>query len=287
MDTFKKRKIDVTIYQKGGGTASEAPSDPVTLTGYRCNLIYQQYNTTSQGRLDMVIYGMPMEMMNRLTQIGMVRNVVYNNPIIVTAGSEGEPLRTVYRGCILEATSNFDGMPDVSMFITALSMLPSAIAPSVPRSYKGAVDVATVLQDIAASMGVTYSGPQKMGISLSSPYFSGTDYDQFVACVRASNVNAVIVNGTMEVWPSGGFVPSDPILISPQTGLVGYPSFSRNGVLLRTLFNSNVRLGHQVRVESSLTPACGLWNVFCIRHELSSETPNGPWFTQILAYPAQ
>lgn len=288
MDAFKKRRIDVTIYQRGGGTAGDAPSDPVTLTGYRCILTFHQYNTTSQGRLDMVIYGMPLEMMNRLTQIGMVRNKVYNNPIIVTAGNEGEPMMTVYRGCIAEAASSFDGMPNVGMRISALSMLSAAVIPVGPRSYQGAVDVATILQDLAHSMNVTYSGPQSMGVVLKNPYFSGTDYDQYKACVAAApGVCAVIANGTMEVWPRDGFVHSNPVLISPATGLVGYPSFSRNGVILNTLFNGNVRLGHQVRVESSLTPACGLWNVFSIQHNLSSETPDGPWFTQILASPAE
>jgi hypothetical protein len=80
---------------------------------------------------------------------------------------------------------------------------------------------------------------------------------------------------------NGGTVP----LISPATGLVGYPTYSDMGITIKTLFNPFIRLAQLVTVESSLAFANGSWGAYYVRHELESQTPNGKWFTHFTGAP--
>ena len=73
--------------------------------------------------------------------------------------------------------------------------------------------------------------------------------------------------------------------ISPDLGLVGYPTFTYQGVIVKALFNSSLKYGSLIEVQSSLKPATGTWVVTNLTYELESETPNGAWFMRIEAYP--
>ena len=63
--------------------------------------------------------------------------------------------------------------------------------------------------------------------------------------------------------------------------MVGYPTFTGNGLSLRTVFTPAAVIGGKVKVESELTPANGEWPVTVVHHELESLTPNGAWFTHL------
>ncbi len=70
--------------------------------------------------------------------------------------------------------------------------------------------------------------------------------------------------------------------------MIGYPSFSRNYIQVRTLFDPSIKgSGSVFRVESELTAANGLWRIVNIEYDLSSQTPGGPWEMTIEGYPAQ
>jgi hypothetical protein len=72
-------------------------------------------------------------------------------------------------------------------------------------------------------------------------------------------------------------------LISPETGLVGYPAYTGQGIALRTLYNPSVGYGSEINVESILTPACGTWVVNRLAYDLESKVPDGNWFCDIEA----
>ena len=86
---------------------------------------------------------------------------------------------------------------------------------------------------------------------------------------------------TLAIWPKhgtrGGLIP----VISPASGLVGYPTFADQGVRFRTLFNPSITFGGQVEIKSSLMPACGKWYVNALSYNLSAQVVNGPWFCDV------
>lgn len=279
MTPYAKRKIDVTINLATGQFGDDKGQD-VTLQGLRVSAAFVAYNGDAQGQLQARIFGMPLSMINQLTTIGNIMTQRRNNRITVTAGDEGGAMATVYEGQILQAYGDFNGAPEVVFNVLALAAAFDSVKPVPPSSYVGSVDAANVMTDLAKLMGITFEN-NGVSVMLSNAYFSGDAMTQVRECARAARINYTVDRGKLAIWPGSGFRVGDPVPISPATGMMGYPSFSSDGIMVSTLFNPNVQLGGRVNVTSDLTVACGVWNVFKVAHVLESETPNGQWFTQI------
>ena len=67
--------------------------------------------------------------------------------------------------------------------------------------------------------------------------------------------------------------------VSPQNGLVGYPTYYPSGFIIKTEFNPQIIVGRTVNLTSQIPKANGSWVIFDSTHELSTLTPDGPWFT--------
>jgi hypothetical protein len=72
----------------------------------------------------------------------------------------------------------------------------------------------------------------------------------------------------------------DPVMVSPQTGLINYPEFEAIQIRVRTSFNSALQVGKQMQVQSQLTAASGLFKITQAEHFLSSKMPDGDWLTE-------
>jgi len=89
--------------------------------------------------------------------------------------------------------------------------------------------------------------------------------------------------GTLYIWPRGQARGQQVPLLSPRTGLIGYPTYTATGIVGLCRYNPNVGFGGKIKVESSLTPACGEWVITKLSHTLESEIPGGLWQTQFQA----
>jgi len=65
------------------------------------------------------------------------------------------------------------------------------------------------------------------------------------------------------------------VLISPQTILDGYPIFASPNIVVKVLFNPNVKYQGLIHVQSELTPACGTWKVIKLDLDLETSVPHG------------
>lgn len=276
--TFAKRRIDVT-FQLGKGQFGEDGSDTITLSGLRCIVDIALAGGYLKGALNLRVYGMDMATMNQLVRIGRISEVRPNR-VIVHAG-EGDVLTKVYDGTIFLAWIDYAGAPDVCLNVEAAAGWFEANKPVDPVSVKGAADVAQLFADIAKSMGASFVNH---GVSkkIASPYLWGTAWDQIIALHQAADVNFSYELQTLHIWNKGEYRLEDLTKVSPQTGLVGYPIMTSNGIELVTEFRPSVVLGGLINVESSLLPACGAWVVDQAAVNLSSEDPNCHWFTRLV-----
>jgi hypothetical protein len=282
--TFARKEIEVTI-SLGTGQFGETGANTVTLSGLRVKADIQQFGGNAMPQVQLRIFGLPMQMINQLTTIGPINSsIMYQNSVLIAAGDEGSALTTIYSGTIWQAWGDFNQMPDASLNIVALGGLAASLKPVGASSYPGSADVGTIMQSLATTAGFGFVNSD-VSVQLSNPYFPGTALAQIRACARAANINFAIDNGTLHIWPKGSARNGTTPLISPATGLVGYPAFSSNGLMLTTTFNPDVVIGGTIQVQSSLTPACGQWIATQISHSLESETPDGQWFTHILGVP--
>lgn len=283
--TFVSKRIDLTI-NLGTGQFGESGANTVTLTGLRIRADVQEYGADAMPQCQLRVYGLTLSMMNQLTSIGPINSaVLYRNSAIIAAGDDGSALTTLYTGTIWKAWADLNQAPDAVLNIIAAGGLAASLKPVAASSYPGSADVGTIMQQLATLAGFSFVN-HGVSVQLSTPYFYGTALAQIRECVRAADINFTIDNGALEIWPKNGArnLSSIPI-ISSQTGMVGYPAFSSNELVLTTLFNPSIKIGGVVQVESSLLVACGKWKVIQVAHSLESETPGGQWFSSIVATP--
>lgn len=282
--SFARKRIDLTI-SIGTGQFGETGANTVTLTGLRIKADIREFGGDAMPQVQLRIFGLPMTMINQLTSVGPINSsVLFHNSAQIAAGDEGSALTTIYSGNIWKSWGEFNEMPDVPLNIIAVGGLAASLKPVGASSYPGSADVGTIMQQIATTAGLNFVN-NAVSVQLSNPYFPGTALAQIRECADAADINFTIDTGTLEIWPKGGARNTAIPTISPGTGLVGYPTFSSNELILTTLFNPLVKIGGVVQVQSSLQVACGRWIVQQVSHSLESETPDGQWFTHIVAAP--
>lgn len=282
MTQYAKRKIDVTI-NLGTGQFGEDKGSDVTLTGLRVSASYVAYSGDAQAALHLRVFGLPLSIINQLTTIGPIMTQRRNNRITLTAGEEGGAMATVYEGTIDSAFGDFNAAPEVVFNVVALAAAFESVKAIPAQPHQGSADAADIMADLAKTMGFAFEN-NGVSVILTDRTFNGTAMTQVKECAQAAQINYTVDRGRLAIWPRTGYRAGDAIKVSPATGMVGYPSFSSQGIVLTMLFNPDIQLGRRVDVTSDLTVACGLWNVYSVAHVLESETPNGQWFTQVACY---
>lgn len=275
-----KRILTATI-SLGEGKFGDDKGPDVTLSGLRMMASIAMYNGEAQGQLQLRIFGLPLSMINHLTTSTMLTQQLRRNRILLAAGDEGGAMSTVYEGTIDSAFGEFQGAPDVVFSMTALSMAYEAVKPVNARSYRGSVSAFEVMIDLALDAGLLFENAGD-DVMLSNPYFPGTVWEQIKTCAKAAKFNYTVDRGVLSVWPkTGSRASTDTPLISPETGMVGYPAVSGGGLSVLSRFNPALKIGAPVTIQSDLTVACGTWNTYKLSHSLESERPGGAWFSQI------
>lgn len=295
--TFTRKRIDVTftlaattdaagnVTGQPTFTGAGAGANSVTLSGYRTSAHIVKAGGASQGEAHIRIYGMSLELMNQLSTLGRTPVIIGRNEIAISAGDEAA-LGLVFKGTISQAYTDLGGAPEGMFLVTAYSMLYQAVQSIPPTSFKGPTDAALILQGLATQMGMTFEN-NGVSVILQNPYFSGSAKTQAEEVVRAAGIEWNHGDmGTLAIWPKGGSRSGAIPLISKDTGMVGYPYPSGQGLVgVKTSFNPQIGFGGKVQVASDIKPACGTWTVQNIVHEIESEMPGGQWFTSIVGAP--
>jgi hypothetical protein len=282
---FTQKEIQLTI-SLGQGQWGDSGANTVTLSGLRIRAEIQDFGGGAMPQTQLLVYGLPASMMNQLTTVGPINSAIrMQNTVQIATGDTSSTPTTVYSGSIDQAWADYNQIPETALNIAAVVGLGIALKPVSASSYPGQADVGTIMQSMASVAGLSFVN-HGVSVQLSNPYFSGTALAQIRECAQAADIRFTIENGTLEIWPKHGYrnLPTVPT-ISAQTGMVGYPAYSSNGLMLTTLFNPDIKIFGRVQVQSSVLPPNGQYVVNQISHSLESMTPDGQWFTHILAVP--
>lgn len=291
MTKLVTRKINIT-FQLGTGSFGTDGSDKVEITGLRTSAVITKAGGASMSTLELQVWGMPLDTMQKLTVLNKLAYAQErDNTVTLIAGDDESGLGVVFTGTIKEAWADASNAPDVLFTVSAFSGGLDAVKPVAPVSYQGSVSVDTVLGSIAAQMTPPHtlenSGVQ---VTLDNPYLPGTLRDQALAVARAARCNMLIDEQVLAIWPLGETRGSLTLDISAETGLVGYPQFTQNGIALSVLFTPSLVFGQTIKVTSALAAANGSWVVAAVQHNLDAELPGGQWFTRVecglLGHPA-
>ncbi len=279
--SFTRRIISLR-FQLGTGAFGEDGSNVVDLTGLRCAADISKPGNGTLSSANLRVWGMSLDTMAKLT---VLNQLLYSsgreNTLTISAGDETNGLSVCFVGTINEAWADFQSAPDVLFQVTATNGILAALKPVPATSFNGAVDVATVLAGIATQMGLQLEN-NGVSVVLRNTYLPGTALDQLRTVMRQADIEYVIDDTTLAIWPKGGNRGGQIPLLSPETGMVGYPTFTQNSLYVRTLFNPGIAFGQLLEIKSVVPQATGSnWKAVNLTHNLTTETADGPWFTTV------
>lgn len=275
-DSKKQLRFVVTL---GTGKFGSSNNDQITMQGFRAIADIDKAGGMMMGTLRAKIFGVKQADMNSVTTLQWKAGLLIPNTVEVFA-IDGAAETLVFAGNIVNAWADYQSMPDVYLHIQAQSAFFNALKAIPPRSFKGRVDVASVMAQIARDLGYIFEN-NGVTTQLTDIYLPNTGMEQAKDLARAAGCDLYLDDKILAITPPN--VPRKVIipLISPASGLVGYPTFDGVGVNFQTLFNPAVTFGGSIKLETDVQQAAGEWVVTSVGHRLESEKPGGAWFSTI------
>lgn len=276
--SFVKRVISVT-FTLAPGKAYPNGQNVATVSGLRASALVIKAGGPAMNELQLRIWGLSESIQNSLSTLGQLPIVVGSNRVSVSAGNEGSQPSLVFDGNIAAAWADYQNQPETFFHVTAYLGTEAAAKPVPPSSYGGPTDAVVIMSQLATQMGLSFENNGVTGVLLSNPYFPGAAWEQMRRCAEAAGINCIVDDGKLAIWPNGGARSASTLLISPQTGMIGYPRYTQYGIAVSTLFNPSLKYGTYVEVRSSLTPANGRWYIYKLSHNLEAQMPGGHWMS--------
>ena len=286
--TRKHLQVDFDLVTGNFQSSTGGTGNTYSAKGLRITADIVKAGGISDGGANVVIYGLPLSVMNQLSTYGNILTTTGRNRITVSAWEDGASPTVVYKGTIQAASIDGQAQPDVGLHVEAFASSYENAKPVQPTSQPGSQDVSTLMQTVAQKAGLQFEN-NGVNLRVQNPYLPGTDIQKMHALAEMAGIERIVDCGILSIWPSnghrqgGGSVTANASF-SPENGLVSYPQFNSQGVIFRTLWNPGILFGSKVRVQSSVQPACGDWIIYKLTYALGSETPNGAWFCDICAW---
>lgn len=278
--SFENKKELKFVITLSTGKFGSSNNNQITLEGYRASIYIDKAGGSQMGTLQAEIYGVDQSDMNSITLLQFKPDYTLDNNITIYA-VDGSVETLVFYGNIVNAWGNYDRAPDVFLHIQAQTVYYDQLQASPPLSYKGAIDVATIMAQIANSLGLVFEN-NNVHVMLTDVYLPNTLVEQAKDLAKMAGCTLIIDDNVLAITPKNiprntPFIPE----ISPTSGLIGYPTFDGFGVNFQCLFNPSILFGGLINLVTEIQQAQGQWVVTSVALHLESEKPNGAWFAQV------
>lgn len=285
MPSFDNKKQLRFVITLGTGKFDEEGNDRITLQGFRASADVDKAGGMTLSSLRAKVYGVKESDMHLITTISLqaakYAEMQWLPNIVEVFAIDGETESMIFAGNIVNAWADYLNMPDVFLHIQAQAATYNMLKPATPRSYRGAVDVATIMGQLAKDMGYVFEN-NGVSVTVADTYLANTAYVQAERLAKSAGIEMVIDDNVLAILPMNGTrkTPEIPV-VTRDSGLIGYPTIDAAGVTFQSLFNPAVRFKRQFELKSDQIRASGVWVAMAISYRLESEKPNGAWFMTV------
>lgn len=282
MATLNAPKLINVSFSLANGNFGSSGGNTYSTKGKRIQVHIDIKGSLQYANCSLAIYGLPLSVMNQLTTFGTQYLSQKANIVKIEAG-DNQGMSLIFDGNIYTAFVDGQSQPQVCLRVEGTPGTWWNIKPAPVLSFQGATKATTIAQKIATNMNMGFIDHGVKTV-LSNPYFASDAMTQLIKLAEQANFGFMVHKNNVTITPANG-TSGNKIVVSPQTGLVGYPLFTSNQVIVKTIFNPNISWNDIITIQSSLTPACGNWKVYDIEYDLESKTPHGKWFSTFSCYP--
>ena len=224
------------------------------------------------------IQGLKLSDMEQLTFLSFLPGEYRKNHILIEAGDKGEELSVVFKGDITAASADFSTAPDVTMKFQALTAGWSVLIADSPTSVQGEATAASLISQFATQAGFNFIN-NGVTESVKNATFNGSPVQKAQQVADEVGCELIMDDETWIIQPWGK-PRGDAVLLKAESGLIGYPSFTQDGISCECFYNPRLQLGGQIKIESIVPRASGYWKITKLSHDLAAYT-NGRWVSRI------
>lgn len=278
----KKLKVSLLLGSKNEKGFDEKGNNTVVAEGLRVSAQITSGGGNVMPSANITIYGLSKNVMDRITKIRWNTDDAKFNFIRLEALHD-KVYVNVFEGMISFAYPNFGAAPEVMLTVQAITAFQHQIFPTTPTSVKGEVSVAGLINEICQKIGM---GFENNGVTaqISNPYLPETGLEQIKKICQAADIDLAIEAQKIAISPKGKGRNITIPVISPETGLIGYPVPDLSGVKFKCLFDPMIRFHGIVEIRNSIIDiANGQWFIYGLTYYLDSEIPNGRWQCDVSA----
>ena len=278
-DSFKLKTIRTTI-TLGKGTFGGGGNSKI-IEGLATDVDITKPGLPEKNSASVSIANISLADMEQMTFLAFQPLQSLKNLITIEAGEQGKTLATVFKGEITSAYADYGSVPDVEFKIEALSGGYAAQIGAKPISVKGNAKAADLIKQFAKEIGYTFKN-EGVAASVRNAVFNGSPIEKARSVADEVGAELLIDDDSMILMPYDKPRSGGAVLLTPETGLIGYPSFTSDGISFSCFFNPNLKQGGQVKIESIVPRASGYWKFTKLSHRLTAyRTGGGSWYSSV------
>lgn len=240
-------------------------------SSFRCD----SYGSYGGFNAEIVIFGLSAERLALLSGKGIGTWAVATDAQVDVYVGDNK----IFSGGIFGSYANMNGQPETALVLNAVAGLNLKKKSSSAFSLSGGVDVENILGAICKLNGYGFNAVNLKGKVAQNPHYSGSPMDQIIYICTDFNLQYRLFDNILTVWVNGDAIDSVVPLVSPDSGLIGYPVFTQSGITFQTQFSTLLSQGRDVELVTSLPNASGRYRLYVVEHFLSSWMENGNWHT--------
>lgn len=266
--TYSQKSIRLTITLDKNGQNNQ-----YTFDGFATHCSISKQGGVDFAKATVEIYGLSLDTMAQLTMLSFRPLGRRWNLLQIEAGEGGE-MAVVFQGEVTSAFADLNGASPVMKMEAQTGAYP-VLKPEPQIAVSGQQSASEIVSMLAQKTGKTFrnDGVEAM---LSDCIVTGDPITKMRSIADSVGADLLIDDDEIVLLPRGkkretGGIP----LVSASTGMVGYPTFSAQGIQATSYFRPDLKIGAAVRLESIVPSASGVWKIISLTHELTANNPSG------------
>ena len=277
--TRKQIRIGLALYK-------DEQKRTLVYEGVETHVSIEKPGEPDQNKATVELYNISMDAMRDMTTLSFKPLQTKKNLIVIYAGDETEGMNLCFAGEIDTAYADFSGAPTIKMHIEAAAGSYPSLKASPPIAVKGSQSAASLIEQFAKESGYTFLN-NGVTSSVKNAVLNGSPIQKARTVAGMVGCELIIDDNQIKIQPyDKGLDQGNAVLMSKDSGMLGYPTFTSEGISLKCLYNPDLQLGGMIEVKSIVPGAEGKWKITKLSHSLVANS-NAPadWFSSIEASP--
>ena len=277
--TKKQIRIGLALYK-------DEQKRTLVYEGVETHVSIEKPGEPDQNKATVEMFNLSMDAMRDMTTLSFRPLQTKKNLIVIFAGDETEGMSQCFAGEIDTAYADFSGAPTIKMHIEAAAGSYPSLKASPPIAVKGSQSAASLIEQFAKESGYAFRN-NGVSASVKNAVLNGSPVQKMRAVAGMVGCELLIDDNVVKIQPyDKGLDEGNAVLMSKDSGMLGYPTFTSEGISLKCLYNPDLQLGGMIEVDTVVPGAKGTWKITKLSHSLVANAVSaGDWFSSIEASP--